>query len=241
MIQNILRVKCLLFSLMVFGASVSVVSQGYAAGDTYRMRIAVFSDSMLAGDRLLKEETFCARLQRRLQNVGYDVEILNFTKSDDTTLNALARVETILRAKPDLVLVALGLNDIERGIDPTLIYNNLYKITYSFMKTVSGQDGDVYTLLVGVKAPANREYSYRTQVENNFKAISDQLAVSLHPSALEGVMDVAGLSMADGVHPNADGVNVVVENLLPMIDSLLRYRLHGLAKRNAETQRRMDY
>lgn len=242
MLRNIIPVKSLLGFICLMGAVVFGLSGGaLAAGDTYRMKIVVFGDSIVSGERLLPEETFSARLQRRLQTVGYDVQVIDMTNSGDTTSTAVGRVGDVLRVSPDLVLIAFGLNDTERGIDTTLIYNNLYKITYSFLKTVSGVDSDIYAMLVGMQVPATREYEYRAQVENNFEALAERLVVSFYPSVLDGVAGVPALSMADGLHPNAEGVNVMVENLLPMIDNLLRYRLQGLAKRNAEFQRRQGY
>ncbi len=233
-----MTVKQILSFFLILGGLYALGVGPARSADTYRMRIVVFGDSITSGKRLLPEETFAARLKRRLQAAGYDIEVIDMSEQDDTTSTAIGRVESVLNQSPDMVILAMGQNDIERGIDPTIIYNNLYQILYRLVKNQADVNSGIYVLIAGIKASLQTEYSYRARIETNFKLVADSLAVSLYPFVLQGVAGVPEMSMADGVHPNAGGVNVMVENLLPMIDTLLRYRLAHLAEINAQLQQR---
>lgn len=210
--------------------------KGFAQQGTYRMKIVVFGDSILAGRHLLPEERFAARLERRLLGVGYQVDVIDMSNADETTASAASRVEQVAQLNPDLVLVEIGMNDVLRGMEIKNIYNNLHQILYRLRFDEQGKPTGTYVFFLGVQASATQPYTYRTQLQQSLDRITDVHSVSFYPNVLDGITGVPSLSLADGLHPNSEGINVLIENLLPTVDSLLRYRLQYLIQKSAVEQ-----
>ena len=184
------------------------------------VKILALGDSLTAGYGLPEADAFTTRLQQALKDKGYDVQVINAGVSGDTTAGGRARLDWALGDQPDVAVVELGANDGLRGLDPASTRENLDAIL-----TVMKERG-VPTLLAGMYAPRNlgREYGDR------FNAIYPELAakhdVPLYPFFLEGVALDPKLNQEDGMHPNAKGVAIVVDGILPhltaLIDSLPR-------------------
>jgi acyl-CoA thioesterase-1 len=179
------------------------------------VRILALGDSLTAGFGLPAEAAFPARLERRLRAEGRDVTIVNAGISGDTTAGGRARLNWALADKPDLAIVALGANDALRGLDPALTRANLDAIL-----TRLRQDG-IGVLLVGMLAPPN----YGRAFEAEFKAVFTDLAarhdVVFYPFFLEGIAGDSRLNQPDGLHPTAQGIDVIVERILPSVRILL--------------------
>jgi acyl-CoA thioesterase-1 len=177
--------------------------------------IAVLGDSLTAGFGLPQAEAFPARLEAALQAKGRNVKVINAGVSGDTSAGGLSRLDWTLGDKPDMVIVELGANDALRGIDPKSTEANLDAILAKLK--ASG----VRILLTGMLAPPN----YGRDYDEAFKAIFPRLAgkhgVPLYPFFLDGVAAEADLNQADGMHPNARGVDVVVAHILPDVEKVL--------------------
>ena len=179
------------------------------------VRILALGDSLTAGYGLPEADAFTTRLQQALKDKGYDVQVINAGVSGDTTAGGRARLDWALGDQPDVALVELGANDGLRGLDPASTRENLDAIL-----TVMKERG-VPTLLAGMYAPRNlgREYGDR------FNAIYPELAakhdVPLYPFFLEGVALDPKLNQEDGMHPNAKGVAIVVDGILPHLTALI--------------------
>jgi acyl-CoA thioesterase-1 len=182
------------------------------------VKILALGDSLTAGYGLPEADAFTTRLQKSLKDKGYDVQVINAGVSGDTTAGGRARLDWALGDQPQVAVVELGANDGLRGLDPGSTRENLDAILTAL------KERKIPTLLAGMYAPRNlgREYGDR------FNAIYPDLAakhdVPLYPFFLEGVALDPKLNQEDGMHPNAKGVAVVVEGILPhltpLIDSL---------------------
>ena len=179
------------------------------------VKILALGDSLTAGYGLPEADAFTTRLQQALKDKGYDVQVINAGVSGDTTAGGRARLDWALGDQPDVAVVELGANDGLRGLDPASTRENLDAIL-----TVMKERG-VPTLLAGMYAPRNlgREYGDR------FNAIYPELAakhdVPLYPFFLEGVALDPKLNQEDGMHPNAKGVAIVVDGILPHLTALI--------------------
>lgn len=180
------------------------------------LRILAFGDSLTAGYGLPAADGFTEQLENALQTQGYDVEIINGGVSGDTTTGGLARLDWALSDNPDAVILELGANDGLRAIDPRITQSNLARILEAL------REKELPVLLTGMVAPPNlgREYSYA------FNMIYPQLAreyeTGFYPFFLDGVATEPKLNQEDGIHPNAKGVSIIVERMLPYVVNLIK-------------------
>ena len=178
-------------------------------------RIAILGDSLAAGYGVKPAEAIPARLQAALKQEGRNVEILNHGVSGDTSAGGLDRIDWMMADKPDIVMVELGGNDALRAIDPATTERNLDAIVAKL------KDAKVTVWLVGMLAPRNLGPQYARAFDGIYKRIADKHGLPLYPFILEGVAQDPALNQADGIHPNPKGVDVVVKNLLPFVNSNL--------------------
>ncbi|MDJ0948781.1 MAG: arylesterase [Alphaproteobacteria bacterium] len=194
---------------------VLLLATGNGALSEGPVRILALGDSLTAGYGLPASDSFPVRLQAALAEAGKQAEVLNAGVSGDTTAGGLARLDWALAAKPNYAIVALGANDGLRAVDPEETYRNLDAILTAL------KSNRIPVLLAGMYAPPNlgREYGA------DFNAIYPQLAkehdVMLYPFFLDGVAAVPRLNQSDGMHPNADGIDLMVERILPYVLRLI--------------------
>lgn len=184
--------------------------------------LVAFGDSLTQGYGLREDEGFVPELRRWLADAGRgDVTVINAGVSGDTTAGGLARIEWTLTPEVGAMIVALGGNDLLRGIDPAVTRANIDGILQA-----AGAAG-VAVLLIGMEAPGN----YGPEFKRDFDAIWPEMAarhdVTLVPSffiALGENPDPAELRemfQADGLHPNTEGVQRIVAGLGPHVLDLL--------------------
>ncbi len=183
--------------------------------ETAPLRILAFGDSLVHGYGLAADETFPAQLEEALQRDGYRVQVLNGGNSGDTTAGGLARLDWALMDRPDLAIVELGANDGLRGIDPAETYRNLDAIL-SRLKAEG-----VAVLLAGMLAPRNLGGDYAQAFDAVFPRLAEVHGVAFYPFFLDGVAMQPELNQADGIHPNAAGVALLVERILPSVVRLI--------------------
>ncbi|WP_085937249.1 arylesterase [Enhydrobacter aerosaccus] len=173
--------------------------------------LAVLGDSLAAGFGIKPEQSFPARLEAALKADGRTVTVLNDGVSGDTSAGGLDRVDWILGDKPDIVMVELGANDALRGIDPASTERNLSAIIEKL------KAAGVTVWLAGMMAPRNFGPDYVTAFDGIYRRLADKYQVPLYPFLLEGVAQDPALNQADGLHPNPQGVAVIVRNILPFV------------------------
>ncbi len=179
-------------------------------------RLLAFGDSLTAGYGLAPEDTIPVKLQARLQADGFKVNVANGGFSGDTSSGGLARVKWVLADHPQYALIEFGANDALRGLDPQLTRANLVKILDSM------KSSGVRVLLIGMRAPANWGPDYEQAFDSIYPDLAKQYGVPLYPFFLDGVALDPGLNQPDGLHPNADGVDVIVARIAPAVEKLLR-------------------
>ncbi len=181
------------------------------------MRIMAFGDSLTAGFGLAPTNSFPSQLQRALEARDMPVQVLNAGVSGDTTSGGLARLDWALSDRPDMVIVALGANDALRGIDPAITRANLAAMLERL------RERKLPVLLAGAYAPPNLGREYEAAFNSIFPDLAKVYDVPLYPFFLEGVATDPSLNQEDGIHPNADGVAVIVENITPYVVRLIEF------------------
>lgn len=197
-----------------------VLTAGTAQADT--VVIAALGDSLTAGYGLPTSDGFVPQLQRWLDGQGIDAEVRNAGVSGDTTAGGLSRADWTLTPDVDAMIVALGGNDYLRGLDPELSRANLRGILEK------AQAADVDVLLVGLVVGGNYGLDYKQAFEGMYGELAEEFDVPLYPSFFAGLSAVAGMQegmteflQPDGIHPNADGVVVIVEAIGPFVGALV--------------------
>ncbi len=179
------------------------------------VKILAFGDSLVHGYGLNAGATFPERLEAALRARGHDVRVINGGNSGDTTAAGRSRLDWALAERPDAVLVELGANDGLRGLDPRQTYENLDAI----LTRLAAEDLPV--LLAGMLAPRNLGADYTREFDGVFPRLAERHGVALYPFFLEGVAAEPSLNQADGIHPNARGVEVIVERIAPYVVELI--------------------
>ena len=179
------------------------------------VRILALGDSLTAGYGLDLADTFPVRLEGALRADGLDVAVINAGVSGDTTAGGLARLGWALADRPHMAIVALGGNDALRGLDPDATRTNLDAIVTRI------ETAGVRVLLAGMKAPPNLGAEYGRAFNAVFTGVAERHGVALYPFLLEGVVAVPELNQDDAIHPNARGVQIMVEGILPYVRDLI--------------------
>ena len=212
--QPILMVMTILSWLMLPAAALAQqAATPPKAGET--LQIVAFGDSLSAGYGVGPGESFPEQLQAALRDAGHDVNVANAGVSGDTTSGGLARLEWSVPQEADLVIVELGANDALRGISPEITERNLDQILAKL------QARDQTALLAGMMAPPNMGPDYAAEFDGIYQRLADKYDVAFYPFFLDGVAAEPSLNQDDGMHPNPDGVAIIVERILPAVTKAL--------------------
>lgn len=179
------------------------------------VRIVVLGDSLSAGFGLQPGEAFPAQLDRLLKAKGHRVEILNAGVSGDTTAGGLARLDWAVPDGVDAVILELGANDALTGRPPATARANLDAIVTK-LKTRG-----IEVLIAGMRAPRNLGNEYANDFDRIFPELAAKHGVALYPFFLTGVALDPALNLADGIHPNAKGIGIIAERMVPATEDLL--------------------
>ena len=180
------------------------------------LKLLTFGDSLTAGYGLPRADGFEAQLGTALKKDGFDVTILDGGVSGDTSADGRARIDWALADKPDAAIVELGGNDGLRGLPASDMQANLTVILDHL------QQAGVKTLLSGMFPPPNLGADYTKAFRAVFDTLSKRPGLMYDPFFLQNVALHPDLIQADGIHPNAQGVRIIVARLLPMVEQLLR-------------------
>ena len=180
-----------------------------------KIKLVGFGDSLMAAYNLQGNEGFPARLEAALRERGHDVVIADAGVSGDTTSGGLARLDWSIPDDVDGVILELGANDALRGLPPEETRKNL-----EAMITRLQQRG-IPVLLAGMLAPPNMGADYETAFNPIYPNLAAKYDLALYPFFLDGVTGNPDLLLSDGMHPNPNGINKVVENILPVAEQFL--------------------
>ena len=177
--------------------------------------IVAFGDSLTSGFGLPNEKAFPSQLETALRKRGHKVRIVNAGVSGDTASAALRRLDWALDDDTDAVIVELGGNDALQGLPPESTKAALAEILERLQKR------GLPVLLAGMEAPRNLGKEYVTAFGAIYPTLATQYGVPLYPFFLEGAALNTELMQRDGIHPNAEGVSVIVDKILPQVEALL--------------------
>jgi acyl-CoA thioesterase I len=176
----------------------------------------VLGDSLTAGLGLPPGKAFPDRLQAALRARGWDVEVLNAGVSGDTAADGLARYDWSVPTDADALIVELGANDMLRGLKPAATKTALSAILDK------AQAARLPVLIAGMRAAPNLGGEYGAEFSAIFPDLARAYNAALYPFFLDGVAGDSKLNQADGMHPTADGVEVIVERIEPAVEEILR-------------------
>ena len=195
---------------------------GAGAAQAEPVTVAALGDSLTQGYGLAPDQGFVPQLQRWLDAEGTEAVLVNAGVSGDTTAGGLARVEWTLTPDIGAMIVALGGNDMLRGLDPAEARANLAGILDA------AKARDIPVLLVGLEAPSNYGPDYKAEFDAAYADLAADYGALLYPNFLAALTADTDLAtamrtymQADGIHPNAEGVARIVEALGPSVLELL--------------------
>ena len=175
--------------------------------------IVVLGDSLSAGYGLAPGESFPEKLQAALTERGVATRIVGAGVSGDTTSGGLARLDWSVPEGTDGVILELGANDGLRGVPVERMRDNLKDMIERL------QARDIAVLLTGMEAPPNMGAAYTDAYRAAFAGLADEYELSFYPFFLDGVAGQAALNQADGIHPTAEGIDVIVKRILPSVEA----------------------
>ncbi|WOI55839.1 arylesterase [Palleronia sp. LCG004] len=192
------------------------------AASAQTITIAALGDSLTQGYGLPQEEGFVPTLREWLAAHDADVDLINAGVSGDTTAGGLSRVDWTLTPEVDAMIVALGGNDVLRGIDPETSRINLDGIL------ARAEEAGVEVLLVGISTPGNYGAEYRDAFDSIYTGLSEEYDTLLVPDFLGALARMgdrraamADFMQGDGIHPNAAGVDRIVAEIGPEVLKLI--------------------
>ncbi len=179
------------------------------------LQVVAFGDSLSAGYMLPQADAFPSKLQAALKNRGYDVVVTNSGVSGDTASDGVERMDWSVPEGTQFVILELGANDMLRGLDPAVTRAALTKI----LERMKARN--IKVLLCGMLAAPNLGAEFRGKFESIFPDLAKQYRLPLYPFFLEGMARDPKLTLSDGMHPNAAGVDTVVAHILPQVEKLI--------------------
>jgi acyl-CoA thioesterase I len=190
-------------------------AQTSPAGPAKPIKMVVLGDSLSAGLGLAGTAAFPARLQKALESKGIKVDMINAGVSGDTTSGGRDRLDWSVPDGTEAVILELGANDALRGTDPNVTRSALSDILTQLKAR------KIAVLLCGMLAPPNYGSEYAARFNAIYPELSKSFGVPLYPFFLEGVAADAKLNQPDGIHPTAEGVDIIVRNILPTVEAFL--------------------
>ncbi|MBM6580957.1 arylesterase [Microvirga sp. BT689] len=179
------------------------------------IRLVALGDSLSAGYGLPQEAAFPVVLERALKAKGYKVEIANAGVSGDTSSGGLDRLDWSVPDGTDGVILELGANDMLRGLDPALTRKNLETIVEQL------KSRNIPVMLAGMYATRNLGPDYIAKFDPIHRDIAKTHDLVLYPFFLDGVAGDRSLNLPDGLHPTAKGIEIIVERILPSVETFL--------------------
>ena len=177
--------------------------------------ILFLGDSLTEGYQLSKEEAFPALVEKELQKKDPKIKVINGGVAGATSASGLKRLDWYLKAKPDLMVLALGANDGLRGLKVEETEKNLT------LAVKEAQKRNIKVVLAGMLIPTNMGEDYRTPFKDIFPRVAKNTKVTLIPFLLEGVAGNPKLNLPDGIHPNPEGYRIVSRTVLKYLEKEL--------------------
>jgi acyl-CoA thioesterase I len=186
--------------------------------DQNRKTIIFFGDSITAGYGLSMEEAYPNLIQKRIDSLGLNYEVINAGLSGEASAGGLDRIDWILKGKPDIFVLELGGNDGLRGLSIEETEANLK----AMIDKVRAANSNTKILLAGMQIPPNLGQEYTKAFRNVFPKVAKDKNVELIPFLLENVGGDTKLNQSDGIHPNTAGHKIVAETVWGYLGKYLK-------------------
>jgi acyl-CoA thioesterase-1 len=183
--------------------------------DDERPKIVCLGDSLTAGLGLVETQSYPYLLQKKVDEDGFQYEVVNAGVSGDTSAGGLRRLDWALQEDTRVLIVALGANDGLRGLSVAEMKENLGKIIET------AQDRNVIVILAGMEAPPNYGAEYAAAFRQAYREVALRHKVLFIPFLLDKVAGVASLNQADGIHPSPEGSAIVADHVWAVLKPLL--------------------
>ncbi|UDL87510.1 arylesterase [Mesorhizobium sp. PAMC28654] len=178
-------------------------------------KIVGFGDSLMAGFGLGPDQGFTDKLAAALRAKGLDVTVANAGVSGDTSSGGMARLDWSVPDGTQLVILELGANDMLRGVSADIVRKNLDEMLAKLKQR------KIAVLLAGMRAAPNLGPDYQNAFDAIFPDLARKYDAALYPFFLDGVAGQPALQLEDGMHPNAHGVDQMVERILPTVEKAI--------------------
>ncbi|TRO63322.1 arylesterase [Christiangramia sabulilitoris] len=179
--------------------------------------ILFFGDSLTAGYGLEQGEAFPEIIQEKIDSLNLNYKVVNAGLSGETTSGGKNRIDWVLKQNVDIFVLELGANDGLRGIPLTETRNNLQEI----IDFVKKKNPDIKIILAGMQIPPNMGQDYTTGFKNIFPEVAEKNDLELIPFLLEDVAGNPDLNQQDGIHPTAEGQEILAENVWEILENML--------------------
>jgi len=178
--------------------------------------IVFLGDSLTEGYGIAKKQGYVALVEKQLKKNGYvKVKVINASVSGSTSASAVSRLKWFLKAKPDILVLALGANDGLRGVNTKVTFENLEKTILLAKKS------KLKVLLLGLRMPPNYGESFTQSFKKIYYDLAKKHKLAFVPKLLKGVAGVKKYNQVDGIHPNEAGHKVLFKNIYPTLRKLL--------------------
>lgn len=179
------------------------------------IRIACFGDSLTEGYGLSRGEALPTVLERLLDEEGIQSQCLNYGISGETFEDGLRRIDQVIEAAPDAVILEFGANDffLEEPVDT--IQTNCRAVIEQL------RAHDLPILLVGITALPFVDEGYKRDFDAIFPAVAEEYGLPLYSDILASYFGNSMLMLLDGTHPNAQGVEAIARDMLPSVMALV--------------------
>lgn len=210
-------------AVRTFLIALAIVIGTFVSARAETVRLTAMGDSIIQGYGLTQGDGIVPQLEAWLLSQGHDVQIVNAGVSGETSAGGAARIDWTLADNPDGLIVLFGGNDLLRGLAPRQMYENLSTI----IKGAQGRDTPVF--LIGLQAPSTYGNGYKTEFDMVFTKLALEYNLMLYPdifaaikmAALSGTSTTVEVMQGDNIHPNVNGVQLIVENLGPEVVKFL--------------------
>jgi len=196
--------------------SSSVEAPDSTSGDG--LRVLVLGNSIAAGLGVSSQAAFPARLQQKVDSLGWNVTVQNAGVSGETSAGGLRRIEWLLNEDVDVLVLELGGNDGLRGVDPGDTQDNLTAIIDTTLAAHPGAQ----VLLTAMRIPRNLGAEYVERFRQVFPTVADryeQTSLVQFDERLQAGAD--SLIQDDGIHPTAAGHRLVARDVWAKLRPLL--------------------
>lgn len=177
--------------------------------------VLMLGDSLTEGYRLAKEEAYPHLVEEELKKKHPDIKVINGGVSGATTASAMKRLDWYLKAKPDIMVLALGANDGLRGLKVSQAEKNLTQVIEK------ARSKNIEVILAGMEIPSNYGEKYRQEFRALYPKLAKKYDLTLIPFLLKDVATVKELNLTDGIHPNPEGHKIMAKTVIKYLEPKL--------------------